>query len=156
MKILQRKSFYQALFCALALSVFSCGPKEPVEFKGVSNIVIEMSADKPVLKAEAFFYNPNKIKMKLKDVDVEVLVDGSKSAEVKHPINIDIPAQSDFSVPITAQLHLKEGGLLNTVIGLLGGKKYEVTFTGNIRIGMHGINIKVPVLQKQEIKLRWT
>ncbi len=113
-----------------------------------------MSEDKPVLKADVFFYNPNKMKMKLKSVNVDVLVDGSKSAEVKHPINIDIPSQSNFSVPITAQLHLKEGGLLDTVIGLLGGKKYEVTFTGNIRIGMHGINIKVPVLQKQEIKLR--
>jgi hypothetical protein len=91
--------------------------------------------------------------MKLKSVDVQVLVDGVKSAEVKHPINLEIPAQSDFLVPITAQLHLEDGGLLNTVLGLFGGKKYEVTFTGNIRIGIHGISIKVPVLQKQEIKL---
>jgi len=155
MKLLQIKFSTQALLCALAFVAFACAPKEPVVFKGVNNIAIDMSDGKPVLKADVFFYNPNKMKLKLKDVDVEVLVDGMKSAEVKHTINMEIPSQSDFSVPITAQLNLKEeGGLLNTVFGLLGGKKYEVTFKGNIRIGMHGIPIKVPVLQKQEIKLR--
>ncbi len=92
--------------------------------------------------------------MKLKDVNVDILVDGNKSAEVKQHLNLPVPAQSDFSVPITANLTLKEGGLLNTVFGLLGGKKYEVVFTGFIRIGVRGISIKVPVSQKQEIKLR--
>jgi LEA14-like dessication related protein len=155
MKILQINFSHQALFGALAFTLLCCAPKEPVVFKGVNNIVIDMSEGKPVLKADVSFFNPNKMRMKLKSVNVDVLVDGAKSAEVKHPINIEIPAQSDFSVPITAQLNLKEeGGLLNTVFGLLGGKKYEVTFTGNIRIGIHGITVKVPVLQKQEIKLR--
>lgn len=154
MKLLQIKFSSQALLLALALTVFCCAPKEPVVFKGVNNIAVDMSDGKPVLKADVSFFNPNKMKMKLKSVDVEVLVDGVKSAEVKHPINMDIPSQADFSVPITAQLNIKEGGLLSTVFGLLGGKKYEVTFTGNIRIGIHGISIKVPVLQKQEIKLR--
>ena len=154
MKIFQIKFPSLALISALAFFLFCCGPKEPVVFKGVNNIVIDMSEGKPVLKADVSFFNPNKMKMKLKDVNVEVLVDGVKSAEVKHPINIQVPAQSDFSVPITAQLNIKEGGLLNTVLGLLGGQKYEVTFKGNIRIGVHGISVKVPVMQKQEIKLR--
>lgn len=154
MKIHQIKFFYNVLLCASAFVMFSCAPKEPVVFKGVNNIVVDMSEGKPVLKADVFFFNPNDMKMKLKDVNVDVLVDGVKSAEVKHPIDMDIPSKSDFSVPVTAQLNLKDGNLLNTVIGLFGGKKYEVTFTGNIRVGIHGIALKVPVLQKQEIKLR--
>jgi hypothetical protein len=154
MKILPIKFLSQALLCAIACAVFCCAPKEPVVFKGVNNIVVDMSEGKPVLKADVFFFNPNNMKMRLKSVNVDVLVDGENSAEVKHPINMEIPAKSDFSVPITAQLNLKDNNLVNTVIGLLGGKKYEVTFTGNIRIGIHGIAIKVPVLQKQEIKLR--
>jgi len=114
-----------------------------------------MSTDgKPLLKGDVYFYNPNKGKIKLKDIDVVVLVDGERSAEVKQTLDFPVPAQSDFSVPITARLTLKENGLLNTVLGLLGGKKYDVTFTGYIRLGVHGIGIKVPVSQKQEIKLR--
>jgi len=155
MKIHQIKFIHHVLLCASALAVFSCAPKEQVVFKGVSNIVVDMNRDgKPVLKADVFFFNPNDMKMKLKSVNVDVLVDGVQSAEVKHPINMEIPSKSDFSVPITAQLNLKDGGLINAVIGLLGGKKYEVTFTGHIRVGIHGIALRVPVLQKQEIKLR--
>ncbi|HCW06195.1 MAG TPA: hypothetical protein DGG95_02395 [Cytophagales bacterium] len=136
------------------LLLVGCAPKEPVVFKGVKNIVVDLTSNgKPELKGEAVFYNPNKLKMKLKSVDVEITVDGSKSAEVKHPLDVVVPAQSDFTVPLTAQLTLKEGGLLNAVFGLLGGKKYEVVFSGNIRIGVHGVTIKVPVSQKQEIKL---
>lgn len=155
MKIQKRKIFPLSLIALLVLSVFCCAPKEPVVFKGVKNIVVDLSAEgKPILKGDVYFFNPNKLKMKLKDVSVDILVDGNKSAEVKQHLNFPVPAQSDFSVPITANLTLKEGGLLNTVFGLLGGKKYEVVFTGYIRIGVRGISIKVPVSQKQEIKLR--
>jgi hypothetical protein len=153
MKSFQIKFSYQILLCIWAFALFCCKPKEPVVFKGVNNIVFDMSEGKPVLMANVSFFNPNKMKLKLKDVDIEVLVDGAKSAEVKHPINIEIPAQLDFSVPITAQLNIKEN-LLGTVLGLLGGQKYEVVFRGNIRVSMHGIPFKVPVAQKQEIKLR--
>ena len=154
MKNHQIKFFCLVLLCVLAVVVFCCAPKEPVTFKGVNNIVIDMRDGKPVLKADVFFFNPNTTTMKLKSIDVEILVDGVKSAEVKHPVNIKVPSQSDFSVPIIAQLNVKDSGLLDTVLGLLGGKKYDVTFKGNIRIGIHGISVKVPVLQKQEIKLR--
>ena len=143
-----------SLAVILFLTLFSCAPKEEVVFKGIKNIAIDLSeSGKPVLTADVFFFNPNKIKMKLKDVNVEVLVDGTKSAEVKHPLGVVIEGRSDFSVPIVAQLSLKQSGFLDTVVGLLGGKKYEVIFTGYIRIGVHGITIKVPVSQKQELKL---
>jgi hypothetical protein len=72
---------------------------------------------------------------------------------VKHAINLVVPAVSDFSVPIVGTLSLKQSGFLDAVVGLLGGKKYEVVFKGNIRIVVHGITIKVPVAQKQELKL---
>src|SRR5260221_9059487 len=111
--------------------LFSCAPKEPVVFKGISNIAVDLSdSGKPLLKADVFFFNPNKIKMKLKDVNVEVFVDGAKSAEVKHPLDVVIKGQSDFSVPIVAQLSLKQNNFLDAVVGLLGGRKYEWIFTG--------------------------
>jgi hypothetical protein len=91
--------------------------------------------------------------MKLKEVNVEVFIDGTKSAEVKHDLDVAIAGQSDFSVPITAELVLKQTNLLDAVVGLLGGRKYEVVFKGYIRIRVHGFTIKVPVSQKQELKL---
>jgi len=82
-----------------------------------------------------------------------VFVDGKKSANVKHDLDVAIAGQSDFSVPIVAELALQQSNFLDAVIGLLGGKKYEVVFKGYIRVRVHGITIKVPVAQKQELKL---
>jgi len=152
--ILSNKKLLHALTVVFLLSMFSCAPKEPIEFKGVKNITVDINSEgKPILKGDVFLHNPNKTKMKLKSVDVNVLVDGEKSAEVKQQLDLPVPAQADFSVPIEATLALKNGGLLNTVFGLLGGKKYQVVFSGKIKIAVHGISINVPVNQKQEIKL---
>lgn len=141
-----------ALFYCLTL--LACIPKEQIVFKGVSDIAVDISdAGKPVLNANGYFFNPNKVKMRLKEINVEVFVDGTKSAEVKHPLDVVIAGKADFSVPIVAQLSLKQNNFLDAVVGLLGGKKYEVVFKGYIRVRVHGITIKVPVSQKQELKL---
>jgi len=157
MKPIQVKLFSKTNIPGIVLLLtilFSCVPKEPVVFKGVKNIAVDLSASgKPILKADVFFFNPNKLKIRLKEVSMDVFLDGTKSAEVKHSLDVVVPSQSDFSVPIVAQLSLKESGLLDAVVGFLGGKKYEVVFSGYIRIGVHGITIKVPVSQKQELKL---
>ncbi len=151
-KVIFKSASIAALFLLTAL--YSCTPKEPIVFKGVKNITVDVGANgKPVLKGDVFFFNPNRTKMKLKGISIDVIVDGAKSAEVKQTMDLFIAGQSDFSVPLAAQLTLKESGFLDTVVGLLGGKKYDVVFTGYIRIGVHGITIKVPVSQKQELKL---
>ena len=152
MKIIKSPlSPFLILYC---LTLLACVPKEEIVFKGVSDIVVDISnAGKPILKANGYFFNPNKVKMKLKEVDVEVFVDGTKSATVKHELDVAIAGKSDFSVPIVAELVLKQNSFLDAVVGLLGGKKYEVVFKGYIRVRVHGITVKVPVAQKQELKL---
>lgn len=138
------------------LTFVACVPKEEIVFKGVSDIAVDLSnSGKPILKANGYFFNPNKVKMKLKEVNVEVFVDGTKSATVKHDLDVAIAGMSDFSVPIVAELVLKQSNFLDAVVGLLGGKKYEVIFQGYIRVRVHGITIKVPVSQKQELKLNF-
>src|SRR5258708_610974 len=95
-----------------AVTLLSCVPKEQIVFKGVKDIAVDISdSGKPVLKAEVYFFNPNKVKMRLKEVNVEVLVDGTKSADVKHDLDVSIGGGSDFSVPIVAQLSLKQTNL---------------------------------------------
>jgi len=152
MKIIKNPISYFTLICCLAL--FACVPKEEIVFKGVKNIVVDLGNNgKPVLKGDVDFYNPNKVNVKLKEVNVEVFVDGVKSADVKHDLDIAIAGQADFSVPIVAELVLKQNNLLDAVVGLLGGKKYEVVFKGYIRIKVHGFPVKIQVAQKQELKI---
>jgi LEA14-like dessication related protein len=144
-----------ALGSLFFLMTFSCVPKEEVVFKGVTNIAIETNEqNEPVLKADALFHNPNKEKMKLKEIHVDVLVNGKPSAQVRQKLKLSIPAKSDFSVPVSAQLSLKELGFLDTIVNLLGGKKYDVQYSGFVRIGVHGVTIKVPFTYQEQIRLR--
>jgi LEA14-like dessication related protein len=138
------------------LCCHACLPKEDVVFKGVKNIVVEAGAGNVImLTAEAYFHNPNKIKMKLKEISVDVLVNDKPSAEVKQKLKLKVPAQADFQVPIEARLSLKDLGLLDTIVNLLGGRKYQVQYVGFIRVAVNGVTVKVPINHKEEIRIRF-
>ncbi|MEQ1584908.1 MAG: hypothetical protein ABL895_03450, partial [Cyclobacteriaceae bacterium] len=84
--------FIVGLFC---IGMGSCTPKEKIVFKGVKNIEVQMDENQePLLTAEAFFYNPNNVKMKLKEVNVDVLVNGKLSAKVRQNLKLAIPSQA--------------------------------------------------------------
>jgi len=139
----------------LVIVAVSCVPKDEVVFKGVKNISVEQNENnEPVLRGEAIFYNPNREKMKLKEIYADVLVNGKPSAHVRQNLKLTIPAQSDFSVPVLAQLSLKELGLLDTIVNLLGGKKFDVQYSGYVRIAVHGVTIKVPFTYQEQLRLR--
>jgi LEA14-like dessication related protein len=152
---LKKFVFYSLVAAFLLSAAFSCVPKEEVVFKGVKNISVESDQEnQPVLTAEALFYNPNSVRMKLKEIYVDVMVNGKPSAQVRQQFKLSIPAKSDFSVPVTAQLSLKELGLLDTIVNLLGGKKYDIQYAGYVRIAVHGVTIKVPFTYQEQIRLR--
>jgi len=144
------------IFCFLSLLlVTSCVPKEEVVLRSIKNEKLEVDEKGDQLfKADAIFYNPNNVKMKLKEINIEVFVNGKKAAHTDQKFNSKIPAKSEFTVPLEVHLSLKELGLLDTILSFLGGKKYEIQFKGYLRIRVHGITIKVPVDQKEELKLK--
>lgn len=117
-------------------------------------MAVEVDGSNPILRADAYFNNPNDLRMKLKEINVDVLVDGKRSAQVQQKLKIVIPAQADFSVPIEARLSLKELGLLDALANLLGGKKYTIQYIGFIRVAVHGVTIKVPVKHQEEFRIK--
>jgi len=143
------------LFIAI-LFLSSCVPKEQVVLRNIKDVVVDAGMDgNAKLNAVAIFYNPNALRMKLKEIDVVVMVEGKKSAHAKQKFNFQIPAKAEFSVPLEVQLALKEIGLLDTLLSLFGGKKYEIRYVGFVRIKVHGITVKVPIDYKDEIKLKF-
>lgn len=148
------KILAQSAIVFLLLAVTSCLPKEQVVFKSVKNLVVDGNSGVPVLRGEAVFFNPNKIQTRLKEIKVDVLVDGKLAAEVDQLMDVVVPRNSEFTIPIEAKLSLKEIGLLDAVIGFFGGKTYQVQFTGYLRVKVHGVVVKVPVKYNQEVKLR--
>jgi LEA14-like dessication related protein len=129
-------------------------PKEQVVFRSVNNLTLDVGlGGNPVLKGDAIFFNPNKLKAILKEIKVEVLVDGKKAALVDQQMELLVRGNSDFTVPLEAKLDVKEFGLIDAVIGFFGGKSYQIEMTGYLRVKARGVMIKVPVKYSQEVKL---
>lgn len=141
------------LFAILALG--SCKkPSEAPQFKKVSGIrVAKMDGNIAHLNADAHFHNPNGVKMKLRQVDVNVTLDGKKIGKIKQTLKTIIPANSDFKVPVNATFDVKESGVLNNVLRLLGGKRMKVNYTGFVKLTVYGVPVRVPVDYTSELKL---
>ena len=145
-------SFVMIVFFALQV-LTGCGPKEQVVLKQIKDVVIDGTTE-PRLKAQAVFYNPNNMKMKLKKINVEIFVNGKKAALVNQNLKTQIPARDNFTVPLEVTLAMKELGILDTLFGMIGGKKFEVQYKGYLKLSYHGIPIRVPVDYKDEIRVK--
>lgn len=152
--IIQNSSFILCLLIVISSALQSCKPKEDVVFRQIREVMVDAEPE-PTLKAKVVLFNPNKMKMKLRKVNIEIFVDGKKSAVVdQQDLNLEVPAVGEFVVPIEAKLNLKEMGLLDTIFGIIGGKKLNIQYKGAIGITYKSIPIKVPVDYKNEVKIR--
>jgi LEA14-like dessication related protein len=115
---------------------------------------VDASSD-PTLKANAVFFNPNKVRGKLKKIDIQIFVNGKKAASVDQKLKTVIPANAEFTVPVTVDLAIKELGLMDTLLGMIGGKTFEIHYKGSLRLSYHGVPINVPVDYKDDVRIRF-
>lgn len=149
-----KNSIKLVYFLLLMTSLIACGDYKAVELRQIKNVVADVSDD-PMLKTEAVFYNPNDKNGKLKAINVDVYVEGKKAAIVKQKLKISVPAKGEFTVPLMVKVNLKEQGLMNTLLGVLGAKRLKVRYKGHVRISYHGLPIIVPVDHEEEIRIRF-
>jgi LEA14-like dessication related protein len=156
LSIISGKRLLSVLAILLAASaLFQCAKlDQDIELKQIKDVVVDASTD-PVLKANAIFFNPNKVRGKIKKIKVDIYVNGKKAANVDQDLKLHVPSQSEFTVPIEVKLAIKELGFMDTVLGLIGGKKFEVRYEGFLKINYHGIPIKVPVDYKDEVRIKF-
>lgn len=139
----------------LSLVLLACQkPDEEIVLRRIKDVVVDATSE-PMLKANAIFYNPNKVRGRLKNISVDIYVNGKKTANVDQKLKTLIPAQSEFTVPIEVKLAMKELGFMDTVLGMIGGKKFEVRYEGYVKLSYRGVPIKVPVNYKDEIRVRF-
>lgn len=142
------------ILCLGGLLFQGCGPKQDIEFKYVKDIIVDVNTE-PLLKGNAVLYNPNKQRMKLRKVNVDVYVNSKKVARVDQEPSLNIPAQAEFTVPMEVKLNMKELGFMDTLFGVLGGKKMKVRYKGTISITYKGIPVRVPVDYESTVNFRF-
>lgn len=140
---------------ALLFAMSSCEkPDERIVLRQIRDVVVDASTE-PLLKANAVFYNPNNLRGRLKHISVDIYVDGKKAGKVDQALKTVIPARDEFTVPLEVKLSIKELGFMDTLLGVLGGKKFEVRYEGFMRFSKNGIPFRVPVKYKDEVRVRF-
>ena len=143
------------LFFLVVIAFSSCVPNQMVELRDVKNLKLDQTdLENAILDGEAVFYNPNSSRMRLREINVEVFVDGKKSAYVDQKLSALARGKSEFTVPVKVQLSLKELGLMNTIMSLFGGKKYEIHYKGYLKVKVNGFPLRVPIDHKEDFKLK--
>jgi LEA14-like dessication related protein len=150
---------YQGAGLALITIVFTLltacqKPNERIVLREIREVVLDADTD-PTLRANAIFYNPNDMHGRLKKIEVVIFVNGKKAAHVDQRLKTIIPAKGEFKVPLEVKLSIKELGFMDTLLGVLGGKKFEVRYEGKLKLTYRGIPFSVPVNYKDELSVRF-
>lgn len=163
-KLLLRKYRLRAMQCKISslticlffliVAVGCKRPKEDIVLKQIRDVVVDATTE-PMLKANAIFYNPNAMRGKLRRINVDIFVDGKKAASVNQELKTIIPANAEFSVPLEVKLAMKELGIMDTLLGMIGGKTFEVRYEGSLKLSYHGFPVNVPVHYKDDIRVRF-
>lgn len=142
------------IFILILISGACKQPDQEIVLRHVRDVVVDATSE-PMLKANAIFYNPNDMRGRLKKIDIEIFVNGKKAASVDQSFKTSIPAASEFTVPLEVKLALKEIGVMDTIFGMIGGKKFDIHYKGSLKITYRGLPINVPVDYEDEVRLRF-
>jgi hypothetical protein len=135
--------------------LFNCAqPREKIVLRNIRDVVVDATSE-PLLKANAIFFNPNDVRGKLRKADVRISLNGKEVGHIKQEFQLSIPANDEFTLPIEVHLNMKELGFVDTLLGMVGGKKYEVHYLGSIKLSYKGVPVKVPIDYKDNIKIRF-
>ncbi len=147
------KSFI-LLFAVLLIAAGCARPEEEPQFLRIDNLGVgKISGSEATLTADAVFYNPNNVKMKLKQVAIDIELEGKRIGSINQDLTTKIPAMSEFTVPLNASFDISDIGLLNGILSILGGKKVDVHYKGFIKVFVHGYPVTVPIEYDDEVRL---
>jgi len=128
--------------------ICACSKPEQPTFKKLENIKFNsLSIRKPYsvkLDANAIFYNPNNLGAQIKSTDFDLFINGIKTTHIKQDVSVKMPAQSDFTFPITGTIPLREVFKDLKLKDILQTMKIKYQIVGYLTIELAGVPIKVP------------
>ena len=90
--------------------------------------------------------------MKLREVKIDVFLDGAKSAYVDQHTKVVAKAKSEFMIPVVLQL--SEGvKISDLLLSVIRGKKYQVRYLGYLKVNVNGFPVRIPIDHTEELKL---
>lgn len=152
---MKRRGIIEGLCVVLVGFLFSCQKPLAPDFKSVENINVSLNGFKSLdLSCDANFFNPNEKKITLKNVDIDINVDGKYLTNILKEYDLPLDPNSDFTVPVEAVILFKDVGLedaLALMRNTAGEKAFH--FKGKIKVKMYGLNFSIPVDHNEVIRI---
>ena len=146
-----------SILCFTLLQLSSCKFKE-VEFKKIESFKV-LNTDKQGATVELYILlkNPNKMAIKVSDLDLNVIVNQTNIGKVKLAEKVKINANSEKAHRFVIKANYGDiavGGF-SSILSMIMSKKVNISCHGMLKAQSLGISRKMPVDFKGEVPLSY-
>ena len=137
--------------------LLGCGKLEMLELKGLENFAVASFSKEGVeLEMDLRIHNPNGIKFKVKDYDLDILVNNVKigKAVLKEKMILPRKTTSSHHVSVNASFTNVLMGAFPVILSLKKDKNATIRIVGEVKGAAMGIAKKVDVEFQKDITIR--
>ncbi|MBF4985672.1 LEA type 2 family protein [Nonlabens mediterrranea] len=134
---------------------------EEIVFIEIKNVKIKNATSELVqLSGDCTLFNPNPVGLDLTKAKFDVYVNGRKTAEINQDLDVKMPANQEFILPLNATMSPKDfygekgRGLLDATLQILVKQKVDIKYNGSIRAGKGIVTFEVPVVDSLEVPVK--
>ena len=137
---------YLAFFFVILIG---CKPIEPVEFREFKNIKIDnLSDNKLQISSDLVLNNPNKVKIILTKINLEIFLDGIQLVKIQDEKQREIKGNIESEINIVGDINIKNlESFLNQrgISLLLTGENPNLKFLGDLEVKVYGFKETISI-----------
>ena len=137
---------YLAFFFVIFIG---CKPIEPVEFDEIQNVQLDNLADNKIkISADIVLNNPNKAKITVTYIDLDIVADGIPLVNINDNLNKELIGENKSTLNIIGDINVKNLEKFlnqNGIAILLGSDKTQLKFIGEIEAKAYGFKEKINI-----------
>ena len=131
-------------FIILTLLLTSCSAPKELEYRSYKNFRVEkLGLGYSTVRLELVYFNPNKFGLQLKRTDLDIYIDDVYFGRTSQDLQITIPRESEFSLPIKIDLDMKN--LFKNALTTGFSKSVDIKVKGTVKVGKANIFKSFPV-----------
>ena len=128
----------------LSSLLLGCKAPQPLEYIGIENFGIrKVGLGMSTLAMKIKIFNPNKYDIKLKEGNLDILIDNKSLGNLHLDSQYILAKASAMSVPVSIQVEMKN--LIPNAVSLLLNNEVNVQIKGNIKAGRGKLAIWLPI-----------
>ena len=128
-----------AIFFLLVLLTTSCRQPKELVYQGIDQVSVNQSK----VSVRVRMYNPNHYTLKVKNAELNVLLNGATIGKMDAIENMEIARQDTFVLPLVLNIDLAKA--LPNALQLLFNSEANLQLVGSVKAGRHGVFVNVPV-----------